>query len=926
MSRVLTQISPLFRIFPLPQHSLQTSLFTSSSTSSSSITSPLSPSLLPSSSSLPSPPHWGTYRPNLYLGVRGLFPTSPLFGWVWSCADVEAGCSAEQQINELRHDAEERDGVTKYGWLQHDGDGYGKQGIVDQKRRINLTTSFIRPEGVSDRWVVRIEGRSTQKEQTTTSLYFYSALSSSSHSLALESEYGSDGLHAPLLLRVDTDGDAGEFVVEADLAAGSKQRQSDDDAEQTYVYGVNIDLRPPSAALKKKQAANQAPPQQYTWQGKEIVKQALIRQYQAEYQKHTAQVQALQRQREQSQGGDKKLRAFQPPPMRDFVSTLPNTIERGANFIVIQKVLKTPFVMDFVLQPAHVHAEAASSASSSSSSPAVPHEVGSSDRWFGSSVFVALEKAAQKFTKEFNEKFPVPSSTSSSPSSTEFSQALLSNLLGGIGYFHGAQLIEDSPAVPAQGGKPGKAAVVRETGVSSLFSAVPSRSFFPRGFMWDEGFHQLLISKWSLPLTLQILTSWFQQISLTSSPPGWLPREQILGVESRARVPSEFQAQKPWVANPPTLIMALEKVLGRLKEREEREESKGGVKEETKKEMKLFRSFLLSWLPILHTHVQWFFSTQGSSPTPIQAMSLTNPSTEGLPLSFRWRGRTKSHCLASGLDDYPRAKHLPSLEKDKIPNEGQRKRDAAKEGLVELVEKVAEEGHVDLHAWMLVLAKTMGGLMEYVHAAPVSEDLQEANEVRKYDYEKLARTYRVYANQLSHALLQLHWNPSKRTFSDYVYRSGTRSYVSHIGYVSLLPLFLTVLEPTSPELLLILQQLRSDEWGVWTRAGLRSLSQTDSLYGSGEDYWRGHIWINMQYLACQALTHYAQAAESPPELRRLASSLSSDLRSAVGSNMASEYAQRGFVYEQYHAEDGKGRKSHPFTGWSALALLIMTEQ
>jgi mannosyl-oligosaccharide glucosidase len=77
-------------------------------------------------------------------------------------------------------------------------------------------------------------------------------------------------------------------------------------------------------------------------------------------------------------------------------------------------------------------------------------------------------------------------------------------------------------------------------------------------------------------------------------------------------------------------------------------------------------------------------------------------------------------------------------------------------------------------------------------------------------------------------------------------------HVCHKGYLSLFPFMLGLLSPDSPHLGPSLDLLRSPDH-LWSQYGIRSLSASHPLFGQGENYWRGPIWIQMNFLVLQAL-------------------------------------------------------------------------
>ncbi|KAL3278377.1 hypothetical protein HHI36_013705, partial [Cryptolaemus montrouzieri] len=286
-----------------------------------------------------------------------------------------------------------------------------------------------------------------------------------------------------------------------------------------------------------------------------------------------------------------------------------------------------------------------------------------------------------------------------------------------------------------------------------------------------------------------------------------------------------------------------------------------------------------------------------------------------VPGSYRWKGRNaltnrelNPKTLTSGLDDYPRASH---------PTD--------------------EERHVDLYSWMVIAASTMHRLGSLL-----------GHDTLRYE------TTALYLSD-NKLLDSLHWSSYSQTYADYglhtdavvlrrpdiVPRSPNqnremtrvtlknpeyRLVDSSFGYVSLFPFLLKILDPTSSHLGVILEKIRKPEL-LWTDYGLRSLSTNSPLYmkrNTEHDppYWRGQIWININYLVVRAL-HFYSSQEGPH--REVAAKIHKELTKNLVDNIMRQYFKSGYLWEQYNDKTGEGSGCRPFNGWTALIVSIMSE-
>jgi mannosyl-oligosaccharide glucosidase len=425
---------------------------------------------------------------------------------------------------------------------------------------------------------------------------------------------------------------------------------------------------------------------------------------------------------------------------------LPDMTEDSSNIMIYQVSIKTPAQIDIVFL-----------SGSASKNPTVEERI---SKLTGPMLSARLESKQKEFEERYDQIFNVNNKIDSKELSV--GRAALSNLLGGVGYFYGQSKIALPKGFTQKNGDK-----YIPYWPAALYTAVPSRSFFPRGFLWDEGFHQLVIWRWDVHISMDIIGHWLDLLNSD----GWIPREQILGAEALSKVPEEFVLQYPSNGNPPTLFLAIRDLASGIH-----------AKQFSDDEAEKISTFLERAYIRLNSWFQWFNSTQSGK-------------YEG---TFYWHGRDNMttrelnpKTLTSGLDDYPRASH---------PND--------------------EERHVDLRCWMLLATNCIRSIAEFLKMDSalekdyykMSNQLSDFGTLNKWHLDDKIGAYFDYGNHTEKVRLRWYDVQDKDTMRQELLRETLQppqlQLVPHVGYVSLFPFMMGAIPPVCSLLLAVCLSLQ----------------------------------------------------------------------------------------------------------------------
>lgn len=457
---------------------------------------------------------------------------------------------------------------------------------------------------------------------------------------------------------------------------------------------------------------------------------------------------------------------------------------------------------------------------------------------------VELEKQKKEhFYHDFIEKFMVSKDISYEDpiflGRLKLSMYAFSNLIGGITHYYGRFHEVNN---------------IFQHYFKEVFSCTPSRAKFPRGFLWDEGFHLLIICKYDLELCMIILGNWFDLMDFN----GWIAREQIRNEETAYGLEERFIKQDNYEGNPPTLLFPLLYLIKNFK--------RGNLNNEK------FIDFVEKCYNKIKLWFFWFLENQ----TDDEKMDFFKDQNIFYEkLHFRWHCKGDCHngdFLGSGLDDFPR--QLPGT---------------------------LSVSHLDLHVWLVFMAESLGKIAGFLN-----------QQVEMKEYQNIFQ-------RLSQKMQTIFFDSKEKIFKDVMslIENDELVFNENFGYINLFPLFFGY----NQDLESLKQYFKKimDYEELWTDFGIRSLSKKSRYFGTGDNYWRGPIWIPINYLILRGLKVFYNNNEE-------ANKIYTRLRDNLIRNLMKNFELTGLVWENYNAWTGIGQREAGFCGWSALITLILKEE
>ena len=798
---------------------------------------------------------WGTYKPNLYFSMKKKTKETPVFGLMWYGQKKDIRTSKVNIDTLLKHECDQKSGV-KYYWPCHNGVNYANEIINDIDNNINLN-------------IENIKTAYDIKEQSWTTIIKGKKIKRTSKDrnfgLILYFSLEEFSLDKKVFFKPEKISDSNYKLIEMKL--GNEFEKFDVE----IVKGEN--------SLKYSNYQKYRKGYQYNWRVKQFILDDFIKMQETYVSKNNT---------------------YSYIPFDQLAKT------KQPNIVAIQFVFSMDDLKDDDFEIIIRYSNNLSKEKESKEY-----------------LKTLINQRITEFNNKFNELFKMKNlekinkniynlDESHSESLQQMSKEALSNILGGIGYFYGniKEKINDN-----------EQSSQKEKG---LLTATPCRSYFARGFLWDEGFHQLIISKWDIELSLEMVNTWLD----TMDNDGWIPREQIRGNEAENQVPSEFITQDKLIANPPTLLFPIKNFINNYKYFTDANSKIYGLKE-----------LLIKFYKKLKLWMNWFENTQRSI--------LFKKKGEAYRYTYQWNKRDSSHNFPSGFDDLPRGM---------TPND--------------------EENHLDLNIWLLELEKTLHLLSTYFDKE--STKIYEKNILERKKSIKsnlFSKDLNLFSDYLGPQFKRISVNKYPRKVFPYLWRNdnqcgenvknpiGTKAecnpysdspccsefgwcgntqnhcncqkcskslkleerreyknkektYNPHIGYINLFPLFFGDFQR---ENLGDLFKYLSNKNEFMSDFGIRSLVKNDLLYHTGDDYWRGKIWIQMNYLALGGLYKYYI------EFNEDAEKIYEKVRNGVIKAVYNSWIKTHTFYENYDDITGKGVMNNPFNGWTSTILLILSE-